>query len=127
MKRAADPASGIASHLDRGRQLRLDGCFAEALECFETALRMDPGCARAHAGYGATLVKMQQNVRAMDSYWRCLQLQPIHPRVYAALGSLYLTEGRAEPAVDCFRASLAQAGNDPVVRSNLLFALNCDI
>jgi predicted O-linked N-acetylglucosamine transferase (SPINDLY family) len=62
----------------------------------------------------------------LEAYWEALHLQPFNPRVYAAAGAIYLDQGRAEAAVDCFRQSLAQDPDNAVVRSNFLFALNFD-
>jgi len=112
--------------LDRGRELRLEGRLDEALDCFSEALRLDPACPRAHAGYGATLAKMRHNGLAMEAYWQCLRLQPFNPRVWAALADLYLRCGRAEPAVDCYRQVVAQDPQDEISHGNLLFILNYD-
>jgi predicted O-linked N-acetylglucosamine transferase (SPINDLY family) len=121
---AADNA--LAVHLERGRKLRLENRLEEALGHFEEALRVDAGSARAHAGYGATLARLGESARAVEAYWEALRIQPLQPRIYGALATMYLAEGRVEPAVDCFRQALAQRPDDEILRSNLLYALNFD-
>jgi protein O-GlcNAc transferase len=116
----------LTVHLERGRELRLQGRLEEALQNFEAALRLDPGCARAHAGYGGTLARMGHPARAIEAYWESLGIQPNQPRVYGALGSLYMEQGRADCAADCFRQAVAQQPDDEILRSNLLYALNFD-
>ena len=118
--------NALAAHLERGRKLRLENRLEEALPHFEAALRVDPGCARAYAGYGATLARLGQTARASEAYWEALRIQPVQPRIYGALATMYLAEGRVEPAVGCFRQAVAQAPNDEILRSNLLYALNFD-
>src|SRR5260370_19407033 len=39
---------------------------------------------------------------------------------------MYLAEGRVDSAVDCFRQAIAQAPDDEILGSNLLYALNFD-
>ena len=118
--------NALAVHLERGRKLRLENRLEEALAHFEAALRVDPGSARAQAGYGATLARLGQTARAMEAYWEALRIQPVQPRVYGALATMYLAEGRVGTAVDCFRKGVAQAPDDEILRSNLLYALNFD-
>jgi predicted O-linked N-acetylglucosamine transferase (SPINDLY family) len=116
----------LTVHLERGRELRLEGRLEEALQNFEAALRLDAGCARAHAGYGGTLARMGHPGRAIEAYWESLRIQPTQPRVYGALASLYMEQGRADCAADCFRQAVAQDPDDEILRSNLLYALNFD-
>jgi protein O-GlcNAc transferase len=119
-------AATLAVHLERGRELRLENRLAEALPHFEAALRMDPVCARAHAGYAATSACLGNPERAFEAYWEALRLQPVQPRIYGALASMYLDQGRADCAADCLRQAVAQAPEDEILRSNLLYALDFD-
>lgn len=122
----------LTVHLERGRELRLEGRLEEALQTFVAALRQDAGCARAHAGYGGTLARLGQSARAIEAYWESLRLQPTQPaqatqaKIYGALASLYMEQGRAESAADCLRQAVAQAPDDEILRSNLLYSLNFD-
>jgi protein O-GlcNAc transferase len=120
------PDNAQAVHLELGRKLRLENRLEEALPHFEAALGLDPESARAHAGYGATLARLGQPARAMEAYLEALRIQPIQPRVYGALATMYLAEGRVDSAADCFREAVAQAPDDEILRSNLLYALNFD-
>src|SRR5437899_12231291 len=101
-----------AIHLEKGRESRLANRLEEAVPPFEAALRLDSGCARAHAGYGATLARFGHTPRAIEAYWESLRLQVVQPRVYGALANLYLEEGRADSAADCLRQAVAQAPDD---------------
>jgi protein O-GlcNAc transferase len=116
----------LTVHLERGRELRLEGRLEEALQNFEAALLLDAGCARAHAGYGGTLARMGHPARAIEAYWESLRIEPSQPRVYGAMGSLYMEQGRADCAADCFREAVALEPDDEILRSNLLYALNFD-
>jgi protein O-GlcNAc transferase len=118
--------STLTVHLERGRELRLQGRLQEALQNFEAALRLDATCARAHAGYGGTLARMGHPARAIEAYWESLRIHPTQPRVYGALGSLYMEQGRADRAADCFRQAVEQEPDDEILRSNFLYALNFD-
>src|SRR5260370_41317728 len=104
--------NSLAVHLERGRKLRLENRLQEALPHFEAALRVDPASARAHAGYGASLARLGQPARVVETYWEPLRIQPIQPRIYGALATMYLAEGRVESATDCFRQAVAQAADD---------------
>ena len=86
----------VTTHLERGRELRLENRLEEALSHFEAALHLDSTCARAHAGYGATLARLGHTSRAIEAYWESLRLQPVQPRIYGALANMYLEEGRAD-------------------------------
>src|SRR5260370_23851934 len=101
--------NALTVHLERGRKLRLENRLEEALPHFEAALRVDPGCARAHAGYGATLARLGQSARAVEAYWEALRIQPVQPRVYSALATMYLAERRVDSAAGCFPQAVAQA------------------
>lgn len=116
----------LAVHLERGRELRLEDRLEESLQHFEAALRLDPGCARAHAGYGGTLARLGQMSRAMDAYREALRIQPTQPRVYGALANLYMEQGRADRAAYCLRQAVAQEPDDEILRSNLLYTMNFD-
>jgi protein O-GlcNAc transferase len=119
-------ADALSAHLERGRELRLDGRLEDALLEFEAALRLDACCARAHAGHGATLALLGATGDAIASYWESLQLQPAQPRIYAALAQMYLDAARPEYAVDCFRQAVALAPEDEILRSHFVYALNFD-
>ena len=116
----------VTTHLERGRELRLENRLEEALSHFEVVLQLDPTCARAHAGYGATLARLGHRSRAIEVYWESLRLQPVQPRIYGALANMYLEDGRADSAADCLRQAVAQAPDDEILRSNLLYTLNFD-
>jgi protein O-GlcNAc transferase len=90
-------------------------------------MRLDPECARARAGYGATLAKMGHAAGAIEAYWESLRLESNQPRVYAALGRLYLERGCADHAVDCLRQAVALETDDEILHSNLLYALHLDV
>jgi tetratricopeptide (TPR) repeat protein len=106
--------------------LRLENRLERALHHFEAAQRLDPGCARAYAGHGATLALMGQTARAFESYWESLRIQPEQPRIYGALAAMYVDQGRADRAADCLRQAIALAPGDEVLRSNFLYTLNFD-
>ena len=93
----------LAVHLERGRKLRLENRLEEALPHFEAALRVDPGSACAHAGYGATLARLGQPARAAEAYWEALRLQPVQPRVYGAMATMYLAADGGPPTCNLRR------------------------
>lgn len=61
-------------------------CLARALDSSETALRLDPGSAEAHAAHGLALARAGQVGRARRSFKSAIRLQPDSDAIQLLLG-----------------------------------------
>lgn len=83
---------------------------------------MDPLSARAHAGYGATLVRLGRLEEGIAAYRDAIRINPEYTRAHQNLGGVYLTIGDVERALASYRRAAQNA--DFVSHSDLLHALN---
>jgi len=83
-----------------GIVLRLDGMYAEALEQFNTALRMSPADAPTVYNHRARIFHYQGQVElAMQEISKGLSLEPSHRLLRASLGYLYFRMGETRRAI----------------------------
>jgi tetratricopeptide (TPR) repeat protein len=61
---------------NKGVVLTKLGKYNEALECFDNALKLNPGVSNTWLNRGITLVKLNEYEEAMDCFDRALQLDP---------------------------------------------------
>jgi Tfp pilus assembly protein PilF/TolB-like protein len=103
---AADPATRLRFHLDRGEQLFSQGVYREAENEFRDALQQDPNNAQAHLRLALTLEKLSSPIAAIRSEAQAaLRVQP-SAAAYALLGRLALREKQPDAARDALQRGL---------------------
>ena len=60
----------------------------EALECFDRAVELDPGNARAHSGKGDVLHALGREAEALECFDRAVELDPDNARAHSGKDSV---------------------------------------
>jgi tetratricopeptide (TPR) repeat protein len=79
------------------------GDLGKAQEELNTELRLFPENAQARLELGETLLKLNENHKAIDQLQIAARQAPQVPPIYYALGKAYRADGQAEKAVDALR------------------------
>ena len=95
--------------LDLGRLRKEDDRFAEALECFDRALALEPRSPQAHYLRAATLARASFTPEAIEAYRRCLALRPAHLGALIGLGHSLKALGDYQGAVASYGACIRAA------------------
>ncbi|HEX4970392.1 MAG TPA: tetratricopeptide repeat protein, partial [Steroidobacteraceae bacterium] len=96
----------LAAILDLGRLRKEQDRYAEALECFDRAIALDPANAQAHYLRGSTLAPAAFTHEAIDAYQRCVELRPDHIGALMGLGHVLKAVGRYHDAVASYDACI---------------------
>jgi tetratricopeptide (TPR) repeat protein len=73
----------VQREMDNGVAHAKAGRYAEALQCFKVILEQDEeGVDKAQAYYlsGAALIKSGKTAKAEKAFWKCLEIDPGHPK-----------------------------------------------
>lgn len=98
------------SLVDKGNDLLDEGKVDEAMECFEEALRTNPGDADALLGKASCFMDSGKFDEALEWLDRALELDDRNALVWSSKGFCLGTIGRTEDALDCMEKAL---GIDP--------------
>ena len=96
----------VTAHYNFARVLDMRGENAQALEHYETALRLDPEHGGAHNNLGALLARQGSSGEAIEHLEAALRLDPGDPRVHNNLGGTLALAGRLGEAMRQFSAAL---------------------
>jgi len=102
---------------DRGR-------IPEAIENFETALRLEPNYTYAQMNLGAALGKIGRPQEAIPHFEAALRLEPHHPEARTNLGSALLVLGRNKEAVRQLEQAVAEFPHSAEAHAVFALALN---
>ena len=80
-KPAAKPLGAAALHA-RGRQLSQDGKFAEAIETFTEALKLDPSMPLAYNARGYAHFRLKHYPEAIADFDQAIKLNPAYANAY---------------------------------------------
>jgi DNA-directed RNA polymerase subunit alpha len=103
---AARLPRGADQRYAEGVALESDGEYAEAIEKYEEALRLEPSHTRALFRLALRLDMRGEDARALETYRRLTQLTPVHVSALINLALLYEDEGRHAEAEVCYRKIL---------------------
>ena len=109
-KLAEKHTSEPALHYELGRCLDDIGEYESALNSYERALELDPGCVEAAFRLGYCNELRGNDDEALRNYEKCLEQPTLYPNAVINLGLMYDDRGEYEKAVRCYRLVL---GSDP--------------
>ena len=95
--------------LDLGQLRREQDRFAEALECFDRVLALEPDQPQAHFHRAATLARVSFTHEAIAAYRACLASRPSHLGALLGLGHVLNAVGDYEGAVASYLACVDAA------------------
>jgi predicted O-linked N-acetylglucosamine transferase (SPINDLY family) len=74
--------------------------------------------------HGVLMQQQHRNAEAIMLFLKGIQVDPKHRQLYVNLGNSLQNHGRALDAVEMYQHALQHCGDNPNLRSNLLFCLN---
>ena len=95
--------------LDLGQLRREQDRFAEALECFDRVIALEPGQPQAHYQRAATLARASFTEESIEAYRRLLAIRPAHLGALLGLGHVLNAVGDYDGAVASYTACLNEA------------------
>jgi len=95
--------------LDLGQLRKEQDRFAEALECFDRVIALEPGQPQAHFHRAATLARASFTHEAIAAYRECLAIRPAHLGALLGLGHVLNAVGDYEGAVASYIACIDAA------------------
>jgi predicted O-linked N-acetylglucosamine transferase (SPINDLY family) len=105
--RAEGQAGSYLRLVRRGNALRKQQRLAEALDCYDRALTINPDLAEAYNSRGLTLKALRRFGDALDSYDRALRVRPQYADVYYNRGNLLRQLGHLDAALQSYERALA--------------------
>ena len=87
-------------HYNLGIALAEKGMTHEAVNHYQTALRIDPGKASLHTNLGLELFLQGKREQAINHYREALRLQPDFVYAHINLGAALLVEGKTDQAME---------------------------
>lgn len=92
--------------IEQGGGLLNQDRFADALECFDQAVELDPMNAEAHLKRGTALEKLNRIEESIAEYDRAIAIEPSLTTAYLCKGSALNQLARYEDAVRCYEDAL---------------------
>lgn len=105
-------------HYNLGIALAEKGMTHEAVNHYQTALRIDPGKASLHTNLGLELFLQGKRDQAINHYREALRLQPDFVYAHIHLGAALLVEGKTDQAMKHCREAIR-------IKPNSAQAYNC--
>ncbi len=91
----------------RGAEYEGAKMYREAIEAYESAIRMKPGYGEAHASVGLVYYRLGRYSEAIEAYRQALKFKPGAQYVYNRLGTAYIITGEYSKALSSFKQSLS--------------------
>jgi tetratricopeptide (TPR) repeat protein len=92
---------------DKGYRLAKSGCPQEAVQCFDTALAIDPRYVYAWMEKGSALYDLNRYQEAIQCYDKALAIAPQLGSTWTNKGAALYWLGRYQEALQCFDKALA--------------------
>lgn len=80
--------------------------FAQAIEAFQQAVRINPEYAEAWNDLGVTYAKTGQSAQAIEANRRALRINPEFAKAWYNLGNAYAKTGQSAQAIEAYRQAL---------------------
>lgn len=97
--------------------------YGKALEEFDKALRLNPGCVDALSSRGLTKSLVGDKAGAEADFKAALAITPNNPDALCNLGNLHFECGEMSQAAECYQKALTANPKDSEIRMNLALAL----
>ena len=92
--------------------------YDEAVQCYDRALEIDPGYARAWNIKGIALMNLDRYDEAVQCYDRALEIDPEDAGVWNIKGVVLSNLKRYAEAIQCFDRALEIDPEDTLAKSN---------
>lgn len=102
-----------------GNVLQKQNRLAESLQCYQTALTLDPSNVDVYYNAGNTLERQGNSVKATQCFEKALELNPTHLEALTNLANQYRQAGRFEDALGLLERARRLAPNAIPVLLNL--------
>lgn len=99
-------------HVEAGNERFRRGDVEGALEEYEAALAIEPGCARAHFNIGVVMQDLKRPDDAIRHYAAAAEADPSSSKALVNWGNVLKDRGSFEAAYDLYRRALATDPND---------------
>lgn len=93
----------VKAHLCLGMLLKLENCAAEALTCFNTAIKLNPKSALAYQKRGELYTRISRSHDAIADYEAALAIDGDLYQYYYAMAFVYRCLGQFDDALECYR------------------------
>src|SRR6266571_1160185 len=114
---AIDPRSPVGQY-SRGLVLAQQGKLTEAMEHYQTALRLNPDYADAHNNVGAVLADQGRLAEAIEHYREALRLKPDYADAHYNWGNALAQQGKPAEAIEHYRQALRIKPDDALSHTN---------
>jgi tetratricopeptide (TPR) repeat protein len=111
------------AHNNLANALAEKGRLEEAIEQYETALRIHPDYDKAHNNLANALEEQGQTDRAIRHYREALRLNPDYAKAHANLANALIGRGRNDEAIEHYREALGVRPGNAQAHSDLGVAL----
>jgi len=102
---AIDPGSSIGQ-LSLGLALARQGKLVEAVEHYQTALRLEPDYADAYTNVGVALANQGRLAEAIEHYRQALRIKRDHADAHTNWGAALAQQGKLDEAIEHYRQAL---------------------
>jgi tetratricopeptide (TPR) repeat protein len=96
----------LSAYNNLGQLLATEGRTAEALDCFQQAVRVDPRHVETLNNMGSALVQLGRAAEAIDHHEAALRIEPDNYLTHDQLGNALSAVGRHEEAFEHYQAAL---------------------
>ena len=104
LRKAVSHAPDYAlAFLDLGQLFQEQHRYAEAIECFQRTIRLQPSAPKPRHLLASTLAPVGRTEDALDTYRQVLELHPRHAGAWLGLGHTLKTIGRQQEAIEAYR------------------------
>ena len=92
----------VAAYKLWGSLLQGRGNLAEAIECYQTTIKINSSDVQAHVNLGSLYAMKQQRQQAIACYQKAIALQPNLAAAYRNLARVWTQDGKLEEANECW-------------------------
>jgi len=110
------------SHYLRGLRYASSNRYAEAIDEYRKALKVEPDNVDAYIGLGLAYYKIDRYLDAVEAYNHALKLRPDSKSIHNKVGTIYLILGEYPAAIKAFKQALSIDDKDPSSHFNLAIA-----
>jgi tetratricopeptide (TPR) repeat protein len=112
-----------AYYQNLGSKLLEKGRYADAIEQYRKAIKLNPDDEDSHYNLGLALAKAGDSTGARKEYEEALRISPEHPEAHMNLGNLLAAERKFDEAISHFKMALQSTPEDPAIHNDLGNAL----